>query len=467
MTIELHNFGPIKHFEFDLDKDLHAIFGKNNIGKSYALSAVYLLLKTLIGYRVEKFRYYYDVEDTIYYYGRIYPKSFQDAISKLVSIEGNDSININEECETALKEILGREFLSNVNQSFQNSFSFDEIQNKYTKKPLKISINTPLMVIVLTMNDKKEKLLQIEKVIIRKQVIIKKINTNRQYKAINDTITFYYNSKTETINQIEICITHFLSQGFLFNIESVYFLPASRSGLYNALSTFGAIMAELSQSRTFVKSKIELPNISEPVSDYFLNLSSVKNTRNSSAFSDIARDIEEQILQGRLSFSSKTKKFLYQPNNMGIELDLSVTSSMISEIAPIVAHLKFILSNRDLKRSKSLLFIEEPEAHLHPEIQIKLIEFFVRLIDQNVKVVMTSHSNYIFNKLSNLIIGKKVDANRLSISLMEMGKEGSEVKKDAMLVDEYGIEDQNFADVAEELYEERIQLIDELNQTVS
>ncbi|MCU0341068.1 MAG: hypothetical protein MUE30_14395, partial [Spirosomaceae bacterium] len=71
------------------------------------------------------------------------------------------------------------------------------------------------------------------------------------------------------------------------------------------------------------------------------------------------------------------------------------------------------------------------------------------------------------NKLSNLIIGKKVDANRLSISLMKMGKEGSEAQKGAMEVDEYGIEDQNFADVAEQLYEERMQLIDALNQTVS
>ena len=47
MIIELQNFGPIKSFKFDTDKDIHAIFGKNNIGKSYAISAVYLILKGL------------------------------------------------------------------------------------------------------------------------------------------------------------------------------------------------------------------------------------------------------------------------------------------------------------------------------------------------------------------------------------------------------------------------------------
>ncbi|MBL7692846.1 MAG: AAA family ATPase, partial [Flavipsychrobacter sp.] len=48
MKIIIKDFGPISHFEFDLRKDLHVIFGKNNIGKSYAISAVYLILKNFI-----------------------------------------------------------------------------------------------------------------------------------------------------------------------------------------------------------------------------------------------------------------------------------------------------------------------------------------------------------------------------------------------------------------------------------
>ena len=45
MIIQLKNFGPIEHFEFDTEKQMHFIFGENNIGKSYAISAVYLILK--------------------------------------------------------------------------------------------------------------------------------------------------------------------------------------------------------------------------------------------------------------------------------------------------------------------------------------------------------------------------------------------------------------------------------------
>ena len=45
MKITITNFGPIKKFEIDLAKDLFMIYGKNNIGKSYAMSVVYLIIK--------------------------------------------------------------------------------------------------------------------------------------------------------------------------------------------------------------------------------------------------------------------------------------------------------------------------------------------------------------------------------------------------------------------------------------
>ncbi|MFG6358176.1 MAG: ATP-binding protein, partial [Acetatifactor sp.] len=49
MKIIIERFGPIDKFEYDLDKDLIVTYGNNNIGKSYAMQVVYLLLKTFIG----------------------------------------------------------------------------------------------------------------------------------------------------------------------------------------------------------------------------------------------------------------------------------------------------------------------------------------------------------------------------------------------------------------------------------
>ena len=160
---------------------------------------------------------------------------------------------------------------------------------------------------------------------------------------------------------------------------------------------------------------------------------------------------------------------------MDYEMDLAFASSMISEIAPVVAYCKYILGwdrqpvfkqgrtfVEKFTQSPSLLFIEEPEAHLHPEVQVKLMEFFARLTKHNVKVIMTSHSNYMFNKLSNLLLTGELEPEKVGSYLMRATPEGSVMDAAAMRAEEEGIADENFVDVAEQLYNERLAAYDKL-----
>ncbi|WP_140367522.1 AAA family ATPase, partial [Vibrio parahaemolyticus] len=48
MNITIKNFGPVRDFTIDLNKDFHLLVGKNNIGKSYAITAVYLIVKSFL-----------------------------------------------------------------------------------------------------------------------------------------------------------------------------------------------------------------------------------------------------------------------------------------------------------------------------------------------------------------------------------------------------------------------------------
>ena len=87
-----------------------------------------------------------------------------------------------------------------------------------------------------------------------------------------------------------------------------------------------------------------------------------------------------------------------------------------------------------------LLLIEEPEAHLHPEIQVKLMELFVKLTGKRLKIFITSHSNYMFNKLNNLIIKKDISPEIVKVyHLVSEPKVGSINGK--MEVSEDGIND--------------------------
>ena len=110
----------------------------------------------------------------------------------------------------------------------------------------------------------------------------------------------------------------------------------------------------------------------------------------------------------------------------------------------------------------SIIFIEEPEAHLHPKNQVELIKIFVKLIKQNVKLVMASHSNYVFNELNNLILGKELDIDMYAPVFM--CRKGKKSFTEYMKADELGVSDANFTDVAEALYQEREELIQKIMQ---
>mgnify|MGYP000346880390 FL=1 len=94
-------------------------------------------------------------------------------------------------------------------------------------------------------------------------------------------------------------------------------------------------------------------------------------------------------------------------------------SSMISEISPIVAYLKYIVRTGNRAKftmnASSIIFIEEPEAHLHPINQIKLMKIFTKLAKTNIKLVIASHSNYIFNELNNRVLAGELDKNTYSL----------------------------------------------------
>lgn len=497
MKIKLSNLGPIYRFDFDVDKDLNVIVGRNNIGKSYAITAVYLIIKNLIS---ESFERQISQIEYLFYLSRreaqgvfrssgfysTVQKAEQHCLSEFAQ-RVTDELDVTEQVEDILTAILSDAFVRNLEQSFNNSFSsISSLQNKYSQEPLGARIEFDLFEVSITAARAGK--LQIESVNLKKRVILKRVKTARKLVQQEDEITIYYNSKKTTaepskylgvFNDIIATVIRGLLKEVLSKVSRVYFLPASRSGLYQALNAFSAVIAELSKSRTFLRSRIELPNISEPVSDYFLNLSNISSTKKVQPYSNLAAEIETKILEGQIIFNKDSKKIVYVSSRLEAELDLAFASSMISEIAPIVAYLKYVLTEESrpseyyfpvydhpihIRKPASLLFIEEPEAHLHPEIQVGLMELFVKMCAPNLKIVMTTHSNYMFNKLTNMVVGKEIDFTKVGSRLMRMTDKGSIEDESAMKAELDGIPDENFADIAEKLYQERTEILDRLNR---
>lgn len=457
MLITLKNIGPIAEFSFDTEKEMHFLFGKNNIGKSYAITVIYLLLKHL-----HEQVSYYPAMSEVY-------ESFETAVTDpLTTSEASlkQEISIQAAVKSLLTETFKRLFLPKLQGALINTFGdLKSLKNESARKNAEI---------ILSCYQKNQLILEIQAgqlilkdFILKTDYIVKQAITERPpyFHPEYFKTTLYKKQGSSKITGLPLIAPDFFEVN-LNVIHNIYFLPASRSGLYNALNAFGAIFAELARHKTMIRQNIQLPTLGEQLSDYFLAIATIQLDKPKDAFSEIAAQIEQTILKGTIRFDDFSKKIYYQPNHKNIQLELSSASSMIAEIAPLATFLKYIISVDKAASRKSILFIEEPEAHLHPEIQVALIPIFADLAQKGLKLVITSHSNYLFNKLSNLILAQAILPTQVEVSYLRLGTDGCFVDKQAMNVDNTGIDDDNFAEVAEALYVERMNLSDKYNRNV-
>ncbi len=131
-----------------------------------------------------------------------------------------------------------------------------------------------------------------------------------------------------------------------------------------------------------------------------------KNNKRIRQYIDFADILEKQILSGGVNFSTPepdpSRGILFQPEQ-GINLEISAASSMAKELSSLVLYL------RQLAQPDELLVIDEPEMNLHPEAQVKMIEFLAMLVNAGLNVVLTTHSPYITDHLTNLIKASTVE----------------------------------------------------------
>ena len=142
---------------------------------------------------------------------------------------------------------------------------------------------------------------------------------------------------------------------------------------------------------------------------------------------------------------------------------------MVSELAPLILFLKYLV------RPGDLLILEEPESHLHPAAQRQLAQGIVRLVNAGVKVLITTHSDIIISQVNNLLALNQaspeliaeggfepedfLSEDQVGAYLFRHNRElaGSEVVP--LEIDpDTGIDEDEFADVFEAIYDESMAL---------
>ncbi|MDN5063726.1 DUF3696 domain-containing protein [Aliarcobacter butzleri] len=128
------------------------------------------------------------------------------------------------------------------------------------------------------------------------------------------------------------------------------------------------------------------------------------------------------------------------------EYNISDMGFGFSQISPIIAMLWLeTYKNKKNEIDNSIIFaIEQPELHLHPRFQAKLINLFINIIkyskkiNKNIKIIFETHSNTMIETLGEYIERNEVNSNDVSIVLFEKEEPNSKTKVKVSSFDEKG-----------------------------
>lgn len=102
-------------------------------------------------------------------------------------------------------------------------------------------------------------------------------------------------------------------------------------------------------------------------------------------------------------------------------IDAKLISSGESELISLGIECLIFSKERDPKK-ENILFLDEPDVHLHPDLQVRLINFLIDLVEQeNFSVILATHSTAILGALEKY--------NEATISFISFGDKSLEFKK--------------------------------------
>ena len=199
-----------------------------------------------------------------------------------------------------------------------------------------------------------------------------------------------------------------------------FYLPADRTGVMHAHNVVVSTLIE-SAAMAGLRPAVRSPTLSGVLADFLERLieldhlpSSLRNSRN-----DLGKALEEDILGGTVDVNRTEgisyPRFTYRPEGWKDDLPLMNASSMISELAPVVLYL------RHMVRPGDLLIIEEPESHLHPAMQVAFTKQIAALVNSEIRLIVTTHSEWLLEELANIVRRSKLPEAK------KIGSSGSEV----------------------------------------
>lgn len=483
LNLTVRNFGPVEHADINI-KPLTILIGPNNSGKSY----VAMLLQSILIAQSRVGRSRYKVSGAVEACRDILRKKYEHDQYRM-NITRPESkkilrVMLDKEMRPALESQIIRDFGSNLR---------DLVRTGKRSATAEVSEYNAETGDVQKLSIKLGRVLFARATVKPPGYVAEAVQKSRYYRVTTDGRTKHQNSADPIAKEVmhmlpnvlyhpiagvvtdpdTLCtscaieITERVSNYFQFKTVSrnIYYFPAARSGI---LQGYKALSASIVEHAPYDGVKpIEMPRVTGVVSDFLSRIILLK--QKNAPYTLIAKDMENEMFGGNIVLDTTTNneypEITYRANGSPVPLHRS--SSTISEIAPLSLCLKHIVGEN------SFLIIEEPEAHLHPANQVILAKYIVRLVRGGVNILITTHSVFLLEKLAKYMLASSLEPKQrskdlgygqndfltqdeVSAYLFEKSPSGGYQTKPVERDDEYGISQEEFVKVTEDLHRETI-----------
>ena len=470
--INVKNFGPIEAAEIDL-RPLTVFVGESNTGKTYLAALIYALHQHFEGFSQLPW-----ADSTAYYFGFVrrsrdrYPQKRQEEIEQEI-LEVLEKLNTPErpfKFSDLPQQVRTRpESKLTDKEDFTNELErcFDLEDDSKLIRFTGNRRNEMNVSLLVREGDQTCWDFEMQAAGSAKPTITGHINPDMTLLAPNDAMR-----KTEfhEISDVDRLLRTLSTRRW--RTGDSYYLPAARSGI---MQSHGVIATALIKRATRIGlDRFEVSTFSGMIADFLEQIVNYKERKGqSNRIRRVAEQLEAELLEGKIEVERATSEaypeFLYRPEQAEEALRMSHSSAMVSELAPLVLFLRGIVGRGDL------LIIEEPESHLHPDLQTKIAHILARLVRAGVRVVITTHSNWLLQQIGNLIregelqkLGESTSESADYLKAEEVGawqfyKNEPVTERPFDLVE--GIEPEDHLDIAEDLYNRSAGLQNRIEQT--
>jgi predicted ATPase len=389
MKISFENFGVINKGEIE-QKPLTILCGENNTGKTYAMYALYRACKT---------------------------KIFRDDTKLLAEITNNfeekseisfNLIDFIEKNSLKIQKIISTYLSKNIDYFFTSTNLFNNSlisiiidHDTLIKNALRLSINSQ-------MSPDGGQSFNIRIIKNSQNPIVHLAFPPHNTKPKIDAISYMLMPAIVSI------FTEVYSRDILI-------FPAERAG-------FNIFHQELNAYRTHLLHNFNQHNLNlitakypKPIADYIDWLNLIPNYKNqkSELFSSLSTTLQNNILGGSYSLD-ETNSINFHLNNQKDTLPLHLTSSTVKTYFGLWFYLQHMAQEGDV------LMIDEPELSLHPNNQRKIARLLAQLVNKGIKVVISTHSDYIVKEINSLIMLSQDNKNRSKL-MARFGIEEDEI----------------------------------------